>query len=207
MRDGPTTNASLVLRLRDPLDEAAWSEFVQVYEPMIYSVVRRKGFQDADASEIAQDVMLVVMRAVKRWEPDRQRGSFRGWLVTITRRLMINFLSSPARRFAGSGRTSVLERLLEQPERSESESQVFDLELKRRLFEWAAARVKERVESATWEAFWRTAVMATPIKQVAGELRLSPGAVYVAKSRVMHQLRIVVERHLRNDDLNGACDG
>jgi len=89
MRDGPTTNASLVLRLRDPRDETAWCEFVQIYQPMIYNLLRRKGFQDADASELTQDVLLVVMRAVQRWEPQPQRGSFRGWLVTITRRLMI----------------------------------------------------------------------------------------------------------------------
>jgi RNA polymerase sigma factor (sigma-70 family) len=197
MLDGPTTNASLVLRLRDPSDEAAWLEFVQIYEPMIYGLVRRKGFQDADASELTQDVMLVVMRAVKRWEPDRQRGSFRGWLFTIARRLMINFLASPARRFSGSGRTSVLERLLEQPERNEAESQLFDLELKRRLFEWAAKGIKERVEPSTWEAFWQTAVLAMPTKVVAHELGLQPGAVYVAKSRVMHQLRAAVERQLQ----------
>src|SRR5262245_3901796 len=128
-KSGPTTNACLVLRLRDPLDEEAWAEFVQIYRPMIYGLVRRKGFQDADAAELTQDVLLVVMRAVKRWEPDR-RGSFRGWLFTIARRLMINFLSSPARRFAGSGRTSLLERLLEQPAKNDTDSQTFDLQLK-----------------------------------------------------------------------------
>ena len=206
MHDGPTTNASLVLRLRDPRDEAAWSEFVQVYRPMIYALVRRKGFQDADAAELTQDVLLVVMRAVKRFEPDCQRGSFRGWLFTITRRLMINFLSSPARRLVGSGRTSVLERLLEQPATSAAESQVFDLEFKRRLFEWAAVRVKEQVEPATWEAFWRTAVLTRPTDQVASELGLKPGAVYVARSRVMHQLRMAVERQLRSRDLSEASD-
>jgi RNA polymerase sigma-70 factor, ECF subfamily len=195
MQHGPTTNPSLVLRLRDPLDQAAWSEFVQIYRPMIYNLVRRRGFQDADASELTQDVLLVVMRAVKRWEPDRC-GSFRGWLFTIARRVMINFLSSPARRFRGSGRTTLLEQLLNQPAR-EADSQVFDLELKRRRFEWAASRVKERVERATWEAFWQTAVLARPVREVARDLGLNPGTVYVARSRVMHQLRVVVEKQLR----------
>jgi len=207
MHDGPTTNASLVLRLRDCEDEAAWSEFVQIYQPLIRNLVRRKGFQEADAAELTQDVLLVVMRAVKRFEPDRQRGSFRGWIFTITRRLLINFLSSPARRLVGSGRTSVLERLLEQPNRNEAESQVFDLELKRRLFEWAAKRVKEQVEPATWEAFWRTAVLAMPVTKVGHELGLKPGAVYVAKSRVMHQLRLAVEKQLESGDLSEVSDG
>ena len=151
--------------------------------------------------------MLVVMRAVKRWEPDEQRGSFRGWLCTITRRLMINFLASPARRFSGTGRTSVLERLLQQPERNPPETEVFELELKKRRFEWAAQRVRERVEMTTWEAFWRTAVLAKPAKKVADELGLQPGAVYVAKSRVMHQLRTMIERQLGIDGIEEVHNG
>ena len=206
MPDGPTTNVSLILRLRDPLDEAAWTEFVQIYEPMIYVLVRRKGFQDADAQELTQEVLLVVMRAVKRWEPDPCRGSFRGWLFTITRRLLINFLASPARRFVGSGRTSVLERLLELPDKNEQQADAFDLQFKRRLFEWAGSRVKRRVEPTTWDAFWRTAVLAIPTSQVAYELGLSPGAVYVAKSRVMRQLRTEVEQCLRHADWEESRD-
>jgi RNA polymerase sigma factor (sigma-70 family) len=205
MRDGPTTNVGLVLRLRDPLDEAAWTEFVQIYEPMIYNLVRLKGFQDADALELTQDVLLVVMRAVKRWEPDPCRGSFRGWLFTITRRLLINFLASPARRFAGSGRTSVLDWLLEVPDESGEDADTYDLQFKRRVFEWAARRVKRRVEPTTWEAFWRTAVMAQPTGTVARELGLSKGAVYVAKSRVMRLLRTEVERCTRHDDWEERC--
>jgi RNA polymerase sigma factor (sigma-70 family) len=206
MPDAPTTNVNLVLRLRDPHDEAAWAEFVQIYQPMIYNLVRRKGFQDADALELTQDVLLVVMRAVKRWEPDPCRGSFRGWLFTITRRLLINFLASPARRFVGSGRTSVLERLLELPDKCE-EADAFDLQFKRRVFEWAALRIKRRVEEPTWDAFWRTAVLGIPTSQVACELALSPGAVYVAKSRVMRQLRTEVEQCLRHADWEDPRDG
>ena len=207
MHNGPETNASLVLRLRDPRDEVAWSEFVQIYEPLIYNLVRRKGFHDADAAELTQDVLLVVMRAVQRWEPDCQRGTFRGWLYTITRRLMINFLSSPSRRFAGSGRTTVFEYLLEQPSGNEPESRIFDLEQKRRLFEWAADHVKVHFEPATWEAFWRTTILAEPMQVVARDLGMPIGAVYVARSRVMQKLRVTIERHVRNDDLSEACDG
>ncbi len=206
MDHGPTTHASLVLRLRDPHDEEAWCEFVEIYEPLIYSLVRRKGFQHADAAELTQDVLLAVVRAVDRWQPDPRRGSFRGWLATIARRLMINFLSSPARRLAGSGRTSVLERLLEQPDPDPDESRVFHLELKRRVFDWAARRVRTRVQPANWEAFWRTAVEARPIDDVARELGVTPGTVYVARSRIMRQLRSEVERQSLGQEPGGASD-
>lgn len=204
MLDGPLTHATLVLRLRDPRDEAAWAEFVDIYEPLVYRLVRRKGFQHADAAELTQDVLLAVLRAVDRWEPDPQRGSFRGWLATIARRLMINFLSSPARRLAGTGRSTVLEQLLQLPEDDPAQSQLYDLELKRRTFDWAARQARVHFEEPTWEAFWRTAVESRPVEAVARELGLSSGAVYIARSRVMRRLRDVVERCRRTGEWEGA---
>jgi RNA polymerase sigma-70 factor (ECF subfamily) len=120
---------------------------------------------------------------------------------------MINFLACPARRLAGSGRTSVLESLLQQPSHDEGESHVFNLELKRRLFEWAANRVKERVEPTTWQAFWQTAVEDKPVPLVARELNLTTGAVYVARSRVMRQMRLAVERQSQLNGWEGGRDG
>ena len=195
MHDGPLTHPSLVLRLRNPRDEAAWREFVEVYEPLVYRLIRRQGFQHADADELTQDVLLAVVRAVDRWEPDARRGTFRGWLSTIARRLMINVLSSPARHFRGSGRSSVLEQLLQFPDGDPAQSQVYDLELRRRVFDWAARQVREQVEPSTWEAFWRTAVEAQSVEAVARELAMSSGAVYIARSRVMRRLRLTVERY------------
>ena len=56
----PTTRASLVLRLRDPEDGAAWAEFVEIYEPLIYRLAARKGFQHADAQDLLQDVLVAI---------------------------------------------------------------------------------------------------------------------------------------------------
>jgi RNA polymerase sigma-70 factor (ECF subfamily) len=204
MHDGPLTQPGLVLRLRNPQDEAAWREFVELYEPLVYRLVRRKGFQHADADELTQDVLLAVVRAVHRWQPGPERGTFRGWLATIARRLMVNFLSSPARHFGGTGRSTVLEQLLQLPDGDPAQSQVFDLELKRRVFDWAARQVSEQVEPSTWEAFWRTAVEAQPVDAVARDLAMSTGAVYIARSRVMRRLRVTVERHEHARRTGGA---
>ena len=116
MHKEPNTNASLILRLRNPDDADAWSEFVEIYEPLIYGLIRSKGFQHADAADLTQKVLLVVVRSVGRWDPDPKRGLFRGWLATITRNLMINFLAGPTSRFVGSGRSSVLELLRQFPD-------------------------------------------------------------------------------------------
>ena len=80
MTSTPTTRASLLLRLRDSDDHAAWVEFVALYEPVIYRLLRRHGLQDADAREVMQELLVAVSGSIGRWDPARERGSFRGWL-------------------------------------------------------------------------------------------------------------------------------
>ena len=76
----PKTRPSLLVRLRAPQDERAWAEFLEIYEPLIYRLARRKGFQDADAAELTQEVFLAVWTHRKRYDPARR---FRPWLFGI----------------------------------------------------------------------------------------------------------------------------
>jgi RNA polymerase sigma-70 factor (ECF subfamily) len=185
----PTTRPSLVLRLRDPRDEAAWAEFVDLYEPLVYRLARNKGLQDADARDLCQEVFRAVASAIERWDPDPAKGRFRGWLFRIARNLLVNFLSSQRRHVRGSGSTSVHELLEAQPADDAQAQAEFQAEFQRRAFHWAAEQVKSEFADSTWQAFWRTGVENRPIAAVAKELGLSTGAVYIARSRVLARLR------------------
>src|SRR5580692_2169468 len=94
----PTTRASLLLRLRDSQDHEAWVEFVALYEPVVYRLLRQHGLQDADAREVMQDLLMAVSGSIDRWDPAKERGSFRAWLRRVARNLVINWLKKSERR-------------------------------------------------------------------------------------------------------------
>lgn len=183
----PDTRHSLIARLSDRRDAEAWDQFSAIYQPLVYRLARAKGLQDADAHEVAQEVLVAVSRAVDNWEPER--GRFRDWLFGIARNLTINFLTRPKHRPIGSGDSAIAAVLENQFERASHESSLFHLEYRRSVFHWAAARVREQSSHKTWTAFWQTTVDARPIPLVAGELGMTVGAVYIARSRTLAKLR------------------
>ncbi|HVX13498.1 MAG TPA: sigma-70 family RNA polymerase sigma factor [Pirellulales bacterium] len=193
----PSTRVSLLLRLRDSQDHEAWVEFVSLYEAVIYRLLRRHGLQDADAREVMQEVLLAVSRSVDRWDPDKDRGSFRGWLRRVARNLVINWVKRGQRHALATGDSDLQAMLDRLPDQSEPESAEFDHELRRALFQRAAEQVREEVQPATWQAFWRTAVEGAPPAETARQLGMSVGAVRVAKCRVLARLQIAV-RDLEN---------
>jgi RNA polymerase sigma factor (sigma-70 family) len=188
----PATRASLIVKLRDPGDEDAWSEFVAIYEPLVYRLARQKGLQDADARDLCQEVFRTVAHAVDRWEPGR--GSFRGWLSRIARNLLINFLTRDHSPVRARGGTSIMELLEAQPAPDSSASALFEAEYERRVFQWAAEDVRNEFAPKTWQAFWQTAVEDRVPSEVALELGLSVGAVYIARSRVLARLKRRIEK-------------
>jgi RNA polymerase sigma-70 factor (ECF subfamily) len=193
---GPETRLSLLARLRQPSDQEAWREFTAIYQPLIQRLAIHRGFQDADAQEVAQEVLLAVSGAIDRWQPDPQRASFRTWLFRIARNLMINLLKHKQRLPRAIGGTEMLELLDQQPA-PDDDSEWFDHEFRRELFRWSAERIRVEFRESTWQAFWRTCVEGEGISAVASSLHLSVGAVYVARSRVMARLKQVIEQKER----------
>src|SRR5215831_8082780 len=140
MSEPPTTRPSLLVRLRDPLDERAWAEFVAIYGPLVHRLARQRGLQDADAADLVQEVFRAVAGAIERYDPDPEKGSFRGWLSTIARNLIVNLLNAQRRHPRGTGDSAIRQLLEAQPAPTCEESVLFDTEYRRRLLHWAAER-------------------------------------------------------------------
>jgi RNA polymerase sigma factor (sigma-70 family) len=187
MNAAPVTRPSLLLRLRDPADERAWQQFVDIYTPLVFGFVRRRGLQDADAADVAQEVMQAVARSIGSFGYQPEKGSFRSWLYTVTRSRLNNFLKRQQRQPRGTGDTAVHEALeaLPCPESDER----WDCEFHQRLLDWACAQVRCEFQPTTWQAFRLTAMEGKSPKDAAVTLGSSVGAVYIARSRVTARIR------------------
>jgi RNA polymerase sigma-70 factor (ECF subfamily) len=187
----PATRASLLVRLRDPQDVGAWREFIDLYAPLVYGYARKQGLQDADAADVSQDVLGAVITSIHRLDYRPDRGAFRNWLFTLVRRKLANWWAAQGRQTAGTG-DSATHRLLEQCQGPDPAEQGWEAEWEQQVFAWACEQVRASVTDATWQSFWRTAVAGEPASRVAGDLGLSVGAVYVARSRVLARLKELV---------------
>jgi RNA polymerase sigma-70 factor (ECF subfamily) len=189
MAEAPATQPSLLIRLGDKQDTVAWAQFVEVYAPLVYGFARKHGMQDADAADLTQEVMRAVAGAISRLEYDPRRGTFRSWLFTVVRNKFRNYLSNKTRKQMTTGGSSVQELLEAQPDRVDALQEQWDHEYDERVFSWAVDRVKGSFTEKTWQAFWQVSVEGKNARDVARDVGISVGAVYIAKSRVLARLK------------------
>ncbi|MBL8812394.1 MAG: sigma-70 family RNA polymerase sigma factor [Planctomycetaceae bacterium] len=193
-KDHTATRVSLILRLKNVDDVAAWDEFAAIYGPVVYRVAIGRGFQPADAENIVQEVFLAVANSISSWLERDDRGRFRAWLLRIARNAAVDMLTQRATRALGrdgSDAEAVLASMLAPSEFSSA----LDLEYERMVFRWAAAQVRESVEAHTWDAFWLTSMEGVTIEVAAERLKTRTGNIYFARSRVMSRIKQLVEQY------------
>ena len=135
-------------------------------------------------------------------EYDPKKGTFRGWLYTVTRNKIYNFLSSQRNRAARHrrpGRAGAARRH-PPPRQEDGPDADWEKEYQRRLSARAMELVKGEFQPNTWAAFWQTAVDGKGAAEVGAGLKMSAGAVYVAKSRVLARLRDEVQKMMAEED-------
>lgn len=189
MHEVPLTRPSLLLRLKGERDERAWAEFLTVYEPLVLRLMRKRGLQECDARDASQQVLLRISGAIERYQPDGAQASFRRWLFRVARNVVITFLAKQSRLPEALDERQVADVLLA----DSAESNLFDEEYQQQVLAWATEQVRREFKETTWRAFVETSINGRAIAEVADQLSLSPGSVYVARSRVIARLRGKVE--------------
>ena len=190
MTSVPPTRPTLLFRIRDARDQEAWGRFIDLYAPLVYGFLRKRGLQDADSADLTQDVLRQVSVAAKSLEYDAKRGTFRGWLFTIVQNRLTDHWRKEGIREHGGGDTDAQQQLNEIPQPSGLDASAeWDADYERQLFHYAANIVKQDFTPATWQAFWMTAVDGIGGREVAEKLEMTVAAVYLAKGRVMARLK------------------
>src|SRR5262245_44379598 len=151
MAEAPATRASLLVRLRDPQDHEAWQQFFGVYSSVVYGFARRRGLQDADAADLMQDVLRRVAVSAGTLDYDPRKGTVRGWLFTVTRNRLFDFLNQRQKQAAGAGGSEVQQRLADLPAAGDSDG-AWDQEYQQGILRWAMDRVRGEFKDNTWQA-------------------------------------------------------
>jgi RNA polymerase sigma-70 factor (ECF subfamily) len=191
MDSWPSTRVSLLLAIRDPANGQAWGEFVHRYRPLIVQFCQhRLGVQEAAAEDVAQGVLLKLVKVMQEFAYDPQQ-SFRGWLRTVTRNAVFDYWKGEkARPDVAAGDSRVHEMLHSIPvaETSEQLSEILSGNLFRDLLAEVERLVRDRVEATTWRAY-ELRRQETPAREIASQLNMKVAAVHKAYSRVKQLLR------------------
>src|SRR5436853_2177884 len=182
------TRRSLVDRLVNWDDQKRWQEFFDTYWKLIYSTARKAGLTDAEAQEVVQETVITVAKNIDKLKYDPAIGSFKGWLLQITRwRIADQFRKrepgNPKRPRSSDDRaTATIERVPDS--RGIDLDAVWETEWKENLFEAAIVRVKKQIEPKQFQIFDCYVRKAWPAQKVAARLGVNIGQVYLARHRV-----------------------
>ncbi len=183
------TRQSLLSRLKDWNDQESWRAFFDAYWRLIYNAAIKAGLTDAEAQDAVQETLISVMKSMPNFHYDGERGSFKGWLLNLTKwRITDQFrkrqrgIEHQRRDSATSDETATVERI-PSPDGPELEA-VWDEEWERNLVEAAIERVKKKVDPKHYQLFDLYVLKKWTVSKVAATLRINPGLVYLAKHRI-----------------------
>ena len=182
----PGTRSSLLIRLRDSDDHNAWSQFVDLYGPLVFAYCRRRGLQDCDAADIMQDVLLQVSRSICSLDYDPNRGRFRGWLTTILRSKLSAFWTT--RRRHANEQTHTFDDIAGEQDGDWLEA------CRQWVMELALRELREELSDDHWNAFEAVWLNDRPATSAASDCGRNVAWVYLVKSRALASLRRIVDR-------------
>ena len=184
-----STSRSLLDRARAK-ESDAWERLADLYAPLVFHWCRRARVPEADLPDIFQEVFAAVARNLAGFRKRAASDTFRGWLRTITRNKIHDHYRRRQQTPRATGGSTARMRFAEIPMPIELEDgDPSDASVEADLLRRALAAVRPHFHERTWQAFWRCVVDGADTSTVSEELELSPGAIRVARSRVLHRLR------------------
>ena len=188
------TRRSLLNRLKNWDDQESWKDFFDTYWKLVYGVAIKAGLSDQEAQDVVQETVLSVAKKMHDFKYDPAAGSFKNWLLLITRRRISDHLRKEYRRppkhenpQEPSSRTGTMEKLPDQAEAKIDE--MWDEEWQKNLLDVAIERVKAQIDPKQFQIFDSYVLKEWPVKDVKKMLGVSATQVYLAKHRISALIR------------------
>ena len=189
-------------------DQRAWERLVEFCAPLVYAWCRRAGLQEADAHDVAQEVLRAVARGIEAFRRDRAGDSFRAWLREITRNKIRDHartLRAKGQGVGGSDHQQMIDQVADYDFEDTDNPQQLAAETKA-LYQRAVELIRGEFSESDWNAFWLVVVEAYSPADAAKELGLSVNSVYLAKSRILHRVRAEFADLLEEPEDNESPD-
>jgi RNA polymerase sigma factor (sigma-70 family) len=171
------TRQTLLVRLRDVDNHDSWREFFETYWKLIYSAATKAGLSDAEAQDVVQETVISVYKSLPNFEYDPKLGSFKGWLLKLTRWRIVDQL-----------RKRRPDSAIPDPSAAVPES-YWDEEWERNVFDTAIERTKQRVDPRQFQIFDLYVLKEWKVAKVREALGVSATQVYLAKHRVGREIK------------------
>jgi RNA polymerase sigma factor (sigma-70 family) len=199
MDEWAPTRATLISRLKDWQDQVSWQDFFDTYGRLLYGVALKAGLSVVEAQDVVQETMIAVARHMPDFKYGPAVGSFRAWLLNLTR-----WRIRDRRRWLGPLAAS--EPLPGDPvtETSTTETPVdpatyefevyWDKEWARNLLDAAVSKVRRKVDPQKYQIFDLYVNKDWTPEKVAAAFGIPVSQVYLARHRVTTMIKDEVER-------------
>jgi RNA polymerase sigma factor (sigma-70 family) len=191
------TRQSLLERLKDRDDSQSWRGFFETYWRLIFNVARKSGLSEVEAQEVVQETIIAVSRNIGRFNYDPERGSFKSWMLQMTRWRILDQLKSRKKdqdQFVpystpseATQRTATVDRISD-PNSAEMKD-LWEDEWRNNLLEAALDRVREQVAPRHFQVFYFHVMQEETVRTVCRMFGVNAAQVYLIKHRISGLLK------------------
>lgn len=189
------TRPTLIGRLGDPGDAAAWYEFDRQYRDLIVRFCRSRGLNSADAEDAHQLTLLKLSRAMPGFAYDPERGRFRSYLYRAVR----SAVSDTRARPNPAPRSVDAEQTPEPAADDPGAELAWEREWRDHHLRMAMSTVRKSFDPQSVTMFDRL-LAGDSVASVAAEFRTTEQAVHKVKQRVRDRLKLLIEQQIREEE-------
>mgnify|MGYP001556947430 FL=1 len=193
------TRATLIRRLKDWQDQPSWQEFFDTYWKLIHGVAVKAGLNEAEAQDVVQETMIAAARHMPTFQYDPGLGSFKAWLLNMTRWRIIDHVRKRKRRHLNlvvaedtAGRTEAVNQMIDPA--SQNLDALWDAEWEKNLLATALAKIKRQVDPQKYQIFDFYVNKEWPPEKVAATFGVPVDQVYLIKHRLTGMIKDEVKR-------------